>query len=198
MSKHVLVAYGSQTGNAEEVSKAILQDLQSLGVNCILRSLKECKKVRGLSFLIHHQLRTKPARRPFDIRCRSYMLFNHRRWRTARQRHRVLSKPAEVCERESNPLRREFCRPRCVRLQRQHKYIRVALESTCFSFVKTKQNTHTNHPIPIQRRVTCASAGLGDTNYSKFCRPAKDLDAVLTSLGARRLYALGLADDGLG
>ncbi len=43
-----------------------------------------------------------------------------------------------------------------------------------------------------------ALLGLGDTNYSKFCRPAKQLDALLLKAGAQRFFATGLADDGVG
>jgi hypothetical protein len=38
-------------------------------------------------------------------------------------------------------------------------------------------------------------SGMGDSNYAKFCRPAKDLDAMFQSRGANRFYATGLADD---
>ncbi len=43
-----------------------------------------------------------------------------------------------------------------------------------------------------------AVLGLGDTNYSKFARPAKDIDSMLASCGAYRFFATGLADDGVG
>jgi methionine synthase reductase len=41
-------------------------------------------------------------------------------------------------------------------------------------------------------------SGLGDSNYSKFNRPAKDLDAMLASRGARCFLPLTLADDATG
>ncbi|CAL1531539.1 unnamed protein product [Lymnaea stagnalis] len=43
-----------------------------------------------------------------------------------------------------------------------------------------------------------AILGLGDTNYSNFCRCAKDIDARLEELGAKRFYSTGHADDGVG
>jgi methionine synthase reductase len=40
--------------------------------------------------------------------------------------------------------------------------------------------------------------GLGDSNYSKFCRSTKDLDSILQSLGATRVCDTVLADDATG
>ena len=40
--------------------------------------------------------------------------------------------------------------------------------------------------------------GLGDTNYTNFCQPAKRLDRKLTELGAKCIQAKALADDAVG
>ncbi|XP_076064807.1 methionine synthase reductase-like [Oratosquilla oratoria] len=40
--------------------------------------------------------------------------------------------------------------------------------------------------------------GLGDTNYTNFCNFGKTVDARLESLGAKRFYECGWADDGTG
>ncbi|GFN94645.1 methionine synthase reductase-like [Plakobranchus ocellatus] len=43
-----------------------------------------------------------------------------------------------------------------------------------------------------------ALLGLGDSNYSNFCRCGRDMDARLEALGAHKLYPPGFADDGVG
>ena len=43
-----------------------------------------------------------------------------------------------------------------------------------------------------------AGAGLGDSNYSKFCRSTRDLDSLLHGLGATRIAETALADDAVG
>ncbi len=48
------------------------------------------------------------------------------------------------------------------------------------------------------KHVCYTVLGLGDTNYSKFCRPAKDIDSMFQSAGAIRFFNTGLADDGVG
>lgn len=42
---------------------------------------------------------------------------------------------------------------------------------------------------------TRSLAGLGDSNYSKFCRSTRDLDSLLHGLGATRMAETSLADD---
>ena len=41
-------------------------------------------------------------------------------------------------------------------------------------------------------------AGLGDTNYDKFCAMGINLDKRMAALGGERFYPLGKADDGTG
>lgn len=43
-----------------------------------------------------------------------------------------------------------------------------------------------------------ALLGLGDQNYSNFCRCGKDMDARFLELGAKQFYPTGFADDGVG
>ncbi|XP_005094471.1 methionine synthase reductase [Aplysia californica] len=53
-------------------------------------------------------------------------------------------------------------------------------------------------PTDYLAHLHYALLGLGDTNYSSFCRCAKDLDNRLLALGARQFFATGFADDGVG
>lgn len=41
-------------------------------------------------------------------------------------------------------------------------------------------------------------SGLGDTNYTNFCRGGKSINERLLDLGARHFYAPGWADDAVG
>ncbi|KAH9509802.1 hypothetical protein Btru_045236 [Bulinus truncatus] len=53
-------------------------------------------------------------------------------------------------------------------------------------------------PPDFLQNLNYTILGLGDTNYSNFCRCAKDIDKRLEQLGAKRFYPTGLADDGVG
>ncbi len=45
--------------------------------------------------------------------------------------------------------------------------------------------------------VLCVS-GLGDSNYTNFCRCGREMDRRLLDLGAKQLYPSGWADDATG
>ncbi|KAK6970169.1 methionine synthase reductase-like isoform X1 [Biomphalaria glabrata] len=53
-------------------------------------------------------------------------------------------------------------------------------------------------PLDFLRNLNYTILGLGDTNYSNFCRCAKDIDSRFEQLGAKRFYPTGHADDGVG
>jgi sulfite reductase alpha subunit-like flavoprotein len=51
MSKKIYILYGSQTGNAEEISKELFSVLLEKGLNCVHSSLNSAIKPTGFTFL---------------------------------------------------------------------------------------------------------------------------------------------------
>ena len=59
MSKKIYILYGSQTGNAEEISKELFAVLSEKGLNCNRSSLNSALKSDGFTFLDQKESKTK-------------------------------------------------------------------------------------------------------------------------------------------
>ncbi|XP_059167664.1 methionine synthase reductase-like isoform X2 [Physella acuta] len=72
------------------------------------------------------------------------------------------------------------------------------LNANLFSLEQTGKQFNIEKEDCMVIIMSTTGDGLGDTNYSNFCRCAKDLDKRLEELGARRFYTTGFADDAVG
>ena len=59
MPKKIHILYGSQTGNAEEISKELFDVLSEKGINCNHSSLNSAIKPDGFNFLDQEESKTK-------------------------------------------------------------------------------------------------------------------------------------------
>lgn len=59
MPKKIHILYGSQTGNAEEISKELYSILWEKGINCNHSSLNSALKTDGFNFLDQEESKTK-------------------------------------------------------------------------------------------------------------------------------------------
>lgn len=180
----IYILYGSQTGNAEEISTNIYYLLNEKKYECNHSSLNKTLLNDSFNFISDNDVKVE---KNFSISEENLLEFNEQN---------------DSLQQIPGGLAPEMEAKACERLQLTKQNIVIIICSTTgngdapqtanFFWRKIK---NPKLPKDFLKGIKYAVLGLGDTNYDKFCEMGKKIDKRFNDLGAERFIELHCADE---
>jgi sulfite reductase alpha subunit-like flavoprotein len=164
----IYVLYGTQTGNAQEISNDIYDLLIEKKYECIHSSLNKTLLNDSFNFISDNDLKLEKT---FNISDENLLEFSevNNSLQLTKQKFIII-----ICSTTGNG---------------------DAPETANIFWRKIK---NPKLPKDLLKGIKYAVLGLGDTNYDKFCEMGKKIDKRFNDLGAERFIELHCADEAIG